>query len=118
MNVRLEPSMMYQYKDVPLVDNYNITTITIKDASIALQMPQFYTEVFVQLVLQIPIIMQPIKNVYHALIASFIIQLKENVSVQHQDHINKMIYVFLVLRQDSGMEQIVFHAHKHKFITH
>jgi hypothetical protein len=49
--------MMYQYKDVLLVDNYNFTTITIKNANIAQQKHQFYTEVFVQLVLSILIIM-------------------------------------------------------------
>ena len=88
--------MMYQYKDVLLVENYNITTITIKNANIAQQKHQFYTEVFVQLVLSIPIIIQQIKNVYHALIASFIIQLQKHVNAQQQDHISKMEYVFLV----------------------
>jgi hypothetical protein len=56
--------------------------------------------------------------VYHALIASFIIQLQEHVNAQQQDHISKMEYVFLVLHQDSGMDYTVFHAHKHKFLTH
>lgn len=54
---------------------------------------------------------------YHARIPLYIILQRKNVNVQLKNHTYKIIIASLVIRQDSGMEQIVFLAHQQKYIT-
>lgn len=109
--------MMFLLLDVQLVEPYNIITIIIKDANIVLQVHQFFIMENVQHVLQTLTIMLQFKDVLLVQILLLIIQSLEHAIVHNRVLIYRMVFVFHVLPQDSGMELTVFHAHKHKYTT-
>ncbi len=94
----------------------NIIIIIVKDVNIVKNLhPSFIMVHAVHVQLE-PIMMQFNKDAYHALKHISIIQLQEIVYVHKIDHIQKMEDVLHVLHLDYGMESIVFHVLKHKFI--